>query len=232
MGDSAVDEAAGSGRATGRHGRAALLRLARWFDSADTARADALYAAAFAAWPARRLGGAGDETAPATGSWWNAPRAHAAPPRPAGPVPTEPAADHSAQRAALHAAAESRAHWRRAAAAEVHRALAERTEGGARIALDPAAAGVLMELLTAALGSGDPERAPVTAGDMELEVRLHAGPAPDARLTLASPDGELHLDGLWLQVTDYRTTRVPDDTPADAPAGDGPHDGPEQEPPE
>ncbi|WP_017623216.1 DUF2397 family protein [Nocardiopsis chromatogenes] len=228
-----MDEAAGSGQATGRHGRAALLRLARWFDSADAARADALYAAAFAAWPARHLGGSGDDTAPATESWWNSPRAHAAPPRPAGPLPTEPAADHSAQRAALRDDAESRAHWRRAAAAQVHRALAERTGGDARIDLTPAAMGVLMELLTAALGSGHPERAPVSAGDLELEIRLHAGPAPDAVLALVSPEGELLLEGLWLQVTDYRVTRAPA-APGDpsAPSSSSADDGPQQEPPE
>ncbi|MFC7743948.1 DUF2397 family protein [Nocardiopsis composta] len=92
-----------------------------------------------------------------------------------GPLPTAAVPDHSDQRARLRDAAEARAHWRRSAAAEVRTALA----GGAeRLELSTPALDVLMELLTAALGSGSPEARQVTAGDLELGVRLHVGSAP------------------------------------------------------
>ncbi|MFS8524593.1 MAG: S-methyl-5-thioribose-1-phosphate isomerase, partial [Limnochordales bacterium] len=61
VGDSAVEDAGGQG--SHRRGRAALLRLARWFDAADAPAAHDVYAAAFAAYPARFLGGAGDAAA-------------------------------------------------------------------------------------------------------------------------------------------------------------------------
>ncbi|GAA1092185.1 DUF2397 family protein [Nocardiopsis composta] len=215
MGDSAVEDAGGQG--SHRRGRAALLRLARWFDAADAPAAHDVYAAAFAAYPARFLGGAGDEAAPAAASWWNSPPAHVAAAPADGPLPTAAVPDHSDQRARLRDAAEARAHWRRSAAAEVRTALA----GGAeRLELSTPALDVLMELLTAALGSGSPEARQVTAGDLELGVRLHVGSAPGARIAIASPGGGLDLADVWLRVTDH-AEQGPLPEPGDAGADEG-----------
>ena len=199
---------AGDDRAAHRQGRAALLRLARWFDGADTETAAALHAAAFADRPARFLGGAPDDTAPAAASWWNSPPAPVGPAAGTGgqPAAPQPVPDHAPQRGRLRAAAEARAHWRRTAAGEVLTALADGagTPGEAEtVELSRPALEVLMELLTAALGSGAPTERPASAGDLELGVLLEAAPAPGAQLTLSSPDGALELSDLRLRAADH-----------------------------
>ncbi|QBI55997.1 hypothetical protein EKD16_21205 [Streptomonospora litoralis] len=202
------------GRASGdgpvpRHGRAALLRLAAWFENADARSADEICTAAFGTQAATHLGGPCDEPAGATVSWWDAPLASVAAARLSSALPADPVRDHTAQRSRLRDAAESSAHWRRTAAQELRRVLAEATGGDSRIRLSDPALEVLMELLTAALGSGDATRRPVSVGDLELGVRLNVRHDPEASITLRGSGGDLSLDGLRLQVTTFSVAGDP-----------------------
>lgn len=186
-----------------RRGRASLLRLACWFEGADAETAHDIYTAAFATYRARHLGGqAAAPVAPAT-SWWNAPLADTAAAKLAGASPVAPVHDHSEQRARLRDEAESSAHWRRSAAREVRRLLADPTGDDSRLHLTPPALGVLMDLLTAALGSGDSARGAVSAGDLELDIRLHVTRVAGASIVLRGAGGDLSIDGLRLQATSY-----------------------------
>ncbi|WP_415840331.1 DUF2397 family protein, partial [Nocardiopsis gilva] len=114
-----------------------------------------------------------------------------------------PIPDHTDQQARLRDAAESSAHWRRTAAQELRRVLAEPTGDNARPHLSGLALEVLMELLTATLSAGDATLSPVSAGDLELGIRLHIRSAPTARITLRGADGDLTLEGLRMQITAY-----------------------------
>lgn len=188
--------------------RGALLRLAAWFDSADTATAHSLYTAAFGMSPARHLAISGEEsdgTTPVTTSWWRALRAgtdigqRTAPPGIAG------AEDYSGQRTRLLEDSEASAHWRRTAAREIREELgiptAETGETG--LNLSDAAFDVLLELLTAALGSGGHQAATHYAGDLDLDLRLRVDHAPEASVTLRRTSGELRFDRLQLRVSPY-----------------------------
>ncbi|OLT24265.1 hypothetical protein BJF83_07300 [Nocardiopsis sp. CNR-923] len=186
-----------------RHGRAALLRLASWFEEADTDRAEALATAAYGLHSDLRLAGRTDDGVAATTSWWHAdPDRGTVTERP-GTRPPEPVRDHRAQRARLRDAAESSAHWRRAGASRIRVLLAEPTGDRARLDLSGPGMEVLMELLTAALGSGDASRRPTSAGDLEFSLRLHVFSAPGAEVTVLGEGGELTLAGLRLCVTPY-----------------------------
>ncbi|PSK92847.1 uncharacterized protein DUF2397 [Murinocardiopsis flavida] len=206
-----------------RHGRAALLRLASWFDAADSASAHEIYTAAFGAHGGHHLGGGVvDDSVHATTSWWDAPTA-VLPSGPRSAVPAAAVADYGDQQARLRDAAEAAAHWRRSAAREVRRLLSEPTGDDSRVDLSAAAMEVLMELLTAALGSGDTGAGPVSAGDLELDVRLHVSRDPDARLTLSRSAGALVLAELRLRATGYAET---DAGGARGPATDADDPGP------
>ncbi|GAB3463032.1 hypothetical protein GCM10027570_49810 [Streptomonospora sediminis] len=200
-----------------RHGRAALLRLAAWFEEADPESAHRICTAAFGVHGATHLGGPCDEPAGATLSWWDAPLASVAAARLASALPAGPVRDHAAQRAKLRDAAESSAHWRRSAAQELRRLIAEATGGDSRIRLSNSAMEVLMELLTAALSSGDATRHPVSAGDLELGIRLHVQHDDQAAITLRGSGGDLNLEGLRLRVTPFAVSEDPAN-----PAGTGP----------
>ncbi|MFI6577722.1 DUF2397 family protein [Nocardiopsis sp. NPDC050513] len=186
-----------------RHGRAALLRLASWFEDADPDRAEALATAAYGLHSDLRLAGRADDGVAATTSWWHAdPDRSAVTERP-GTRPPEPVRDHREQRARLRDAAESSAHWRRAGASQIRALLAEPTGRRARLDLSGPGMEVLMELLTAALGSGDASRRPTSAGDLEFALRLHVFSEPGAEVTVLGEGGELTLEGLRLCVTPY-----------------------------
>nr|WP_246422670.1 DUF2397 family protein [Nocardiopsis mwathae] len=188
-----------------------MLRLATWFEAAESDTAHELFTAAFGAHPARHLGGTGEDAVAATTSWWDAPLARTAALRLAGALPAAPVPDHGDQQARLRDAAESSAHWRRTAAQELRRVLAEPTGDDARPHLSGLALDVLMELLTAALGAGDATLSPVCAGDLELGIRLHVRSVPDARIILRGADGDLTLEGLRMQVTAYAVETGTDD---------------------
>ncbi|WP_306371372.1 DUF2397 family protein [Nocardiopsis sp. CC223A] len=207
--DRADDERSGGERPAPRHGRAALLRLASWFEEAEPGRADALAAAAYALYPARHLKGRVDESVAATTGWWQAePDRSTVTERP-GTRPPEPVRDHRAQQARLRDAAESSAHWRRTGAAQVRALLARPTGPRAHLDLSGAGMEVLMELLTAALGSGDAGRGPTAAGDLEFALRLHVVPAPGSEVVVQGEGGELTLQGLRLCVTPYEQHEIP-----------------------
>ncbi|WAE72922.1 DUF2397 family protein [Streptomonospora nanhaiensis] len=210
--DTRGDDVQGAGGRPGpRHGRAALLRLASWFEEADPDRADALATAAYGLHPALHLEGQTDEGVAATTSWWQAaPDRSTVTEHPGSRLP-EPVRDHRAQQARLRDAAESSAHWRRAGASQIRALLAEPTPLRARLDLSGAGMEVLMELLTAALGSGDASRRPTSAGDLEFSLRLHVGAAPGAEVTIRGEGGELTLEGLRLRVTSYDQHTVEDD---------------------
>ncbi|WP_435109457.1 DUF2397 family protein [Nocardiopsis synnemataformans] len=202
--DNHADDGRGAdGRPTPRHGRASLLRLAAWFEEADPDRADALSAAAYALHPALHLEGRVDEGVAATTSWWQAEADRSTVTEHPGARPPEPVSDHRAQQARLRDAAESSAHWRRAGAAQIRSLLTEPTGRRTRLDLSGAGMEVLMELLTAALGSGDASRRPTSAGDLEFALRLHVVAAPGADVTIRGEGGELTLEGLRLLVTSY-----------------------------
>ncbi|MET9784167.1 DUF2397 family protein [Nocardiopsis alba] len=186
-----------------RHGRAALLRLAAWFEEAEPDRADALATAAFALHPSRDLQGRVADGVAATTSWWQAEPDRSTVTEHPGTRSPEPVRDHRAQQARLRDAAESSAHWRRAGAEQVRSLLTEPTADRARLDLSGAGMEVLMELLTTALGSGDASRGPASAGDLEFGLRLHVHTAPGAEVVVRGEGGDLTLEGLRLHVTSY-----------------------------
>ncbi|GAB3211505.1 DUF2397 family protein [Marinactinospora thermotolerans] len=198
-GEGALDD----GRSAPRHGRAALLRLARWFEGADPEAAHRLFTAAFALYPARHLEGQGEDTVAATTGWWDAPPSAGVAVRSARRSAPGPVHDHTEQQTRLRDAAEAAAHWRRSAAQEVRDLLAEPTRDGDRPQLSGAALEVLMGLLTAALGTDDAASGAGTAADLELDIRLRVIPAPGATLTLREAGGELVLRDLSLHATRY-----------------------------
>lgn len=189
-----------------RHGRAALLRLAAWFEEAELGRADALASAVYTLEPARHLHGRTDGTVAATTSWW-----HAAPDRSTvverpGNRRPEPVREHRAQQARLRDAAESSAHWRRAGAEQIRSLLTEPTDADAHVDLTGAGMEVLTELLTAALAVGDPGGRRTSAGDLEFGLRLHVLPSTGASVTVSGEGGDLTLHDLRLYVTPYEQT--------------------------
>ncbi|MBR8745368.1 DUF2397 family protein, partial [Nocardiopsis sp. MG754419] len=204
-----ADEGQGiGGRPVPRHGRAALLRLAGWFEEAEPDRADALATAAFALQPARHLEGRVDDGVAVTTSWWQGEPDRSTVTEHPGARPPEPVRDHRAQQARLRDAAESSAHWRRAGAEQIRSLLGEPTPEVTRLDLSGAGMEVLMELLTAALGSGDASRRPTSAGDLEFGLRLHVIAAPGSEVTVRGEGGELSLEGLRLCVTPFEQHTV------------------------
>jgi hypothetical protein len=202
--DDRADDGQGTGeRPVPRHGRAALLRLASWFEEAGTDRADDLARAAYALHPALHLEGRVDESVAATTSWWQAEPDRSTVVEHPGTRPPAPVRDHRAQQARLRDAAESSAHWRRAGASQIRALLTEPTGDRARLDLSGAGMEVLMELLTAALGAGDASRRSTSAGDLEFSLRLHVVAAPGAEVTVQGEGGDLTLEGVRLCVTPY-----------------------------
>ncbi|WP_280670410.1 MULTISPECIES: TIGR02677 family protein [unclassified Kitasatospora] len=194
-----------------------LLRLAAWFDAADPEDAHDLAVAAFGLHSARHLGVAPDPdgTVPAYVSWWS------------GPAVDVPVAlrergsraqrgrsaaveDYSAQKARLLALAREQAVARQAAADEL------RSASGrfGHVRLSAAAMGLLLELLTSALGNSrlrwaGPAAPPgfgledARAGDAELDLRLTLRRVPGAVTVLRSVDGDLAVDDLEIAVTAF-----------------------------
>ncbi|RKS07483.1 uncharacterized protein DUF2397 [Nocardiopsis sp. Huas11] len=202
-----------------RHGRAALLRLAGWFEEAGADRADDLARAAYALHPALHVEGRVDESIAATTGWWQAEADRSAVVEHPGTRPPAPVRDHRAQQARLRDAAESSAHWRRAGASQIRALLTEPTGDRAHVDLSGAGMEVLMELLTAALGAGDAARSSTSAGDLEFSLRLHVVSAPGAEVTVQGEGGDLTLEGVRLCVTPYEQHVL--DLSGSAEPGDG-----------
>ncbi|WP_082376620.1 DUF2397 family protein [Nocardiopsis sp. NRRL B-16309] len=218
--DDRADDGQGTGeRPVPRHGRAALLRLASWFEEAGPERADDLARAAYALHPALHLEGRVDEGIAATTGWWQAEPDRSPVVEHPGTRPPAPVRDHRAQQARLRDAAESSAHWRRAGASQIRALLTEPTGDRARVDLSGAGMEVLMELLTAALGAGDAARSSTSAGDLEFSLRLHVVSAPGAEVTVQGEGGDLTLEGVRLCVTPYEQHVL--DLPESGERGDG-----------
>lgn len=214
--DTNASDLSGPGEApTPRHGRAALLRLATWFEDSEPERADALADAVYALRPALHLEGLVDSGVAATTSWWQAGADRSAVVEHPGTRRPEPVRDHREQQARLRDAAESSAHWRRAGAEQIRALLSEPAEEVKHLELSGAGMEVLMELLTAALAAGDPERRPTSAGDLDFSLRLHVCSAPEAVVTVEGEGGQLTLEGLRLRVTPYEQHHL--DPPGEAP---------------
>lgn len=202
--DNLDDDGAGTGNTPApRHGRAALLRLAAWFEEAEPDRADALASAVYTLDPARHLHGRVDGTVAATTSWWQADPDHSTVVERPGNRRPEPVRDHRAQQARLRDAAESSAHWRRDGAEQIRSLLTEPTGEDAQLDLTGAGMEVLTELLTAALAVGDPGGRRTSAGDLEFGLRLHVLPSTGASVTVSGEGGDLTLQDLCLYATSY-----------------------------
>ncbi|GHD23444.1 DUF2397 family protein [Nocardiopsis kunsanensis] len=226
--DSLDDDGTGPGGTPApRHGRAALLRLAAWFEEAGPDRADALASAVYTLDPARHLHGRVDGTVAATTSWWQAAPDHSTVVERPGNRRPEPVRDHRAQQARLRDAAESSAHWRRDGAEQIRSLLTEPTGEDAQLELTGAGMEVLTELLTAALAVGDADGRPTSAGDLEFGLRLHVLPSAGASVTVSGEGGDLTLQDLGLCVTPYEQV---DPGPSEATGAAGQETRPEEEP--
>ncbi|MET9019135.1 TIGR02677 family protein [Actinopolymorpha sp. NPDC004070] len=180
-----------------------LLKLARWFDTADDATAHDLYVAAFGIYGARHLGIAPDHDldVPATTSWWSGPTV---------PVPlalrergsraprgrTAAAEDYTAQRDWLRQEAQAEAERRHAAAAEL------RGAGGrwSDVRLSGSATRLLLDLLARCLATAPPTFDIAASADADLEVRVRLRRSPGTATVVRGFDGDLILDDLTLVV--------------------------------
>ncbi|PRX99948.1 TIGR02677 family protein [Allonocardiopsis opalescens] len=193
-----------------RSRRGELLRLAKWFDDADSGTAHDLFVAAFGLYGARHLGVAGepDIAEPGAVSWWDAPGVDVpASLRERGSRAargrTAAVDDHTRQKERLRSLAEAEAEHRRLAAAELRAALPGPTRGSVRVEVSAAARALLLDLLTGAIGVAGHDFTAASAGELDLDIALHLTRAPDAAVTLSGPDGELALSGLSLCATSY-----------------------------
>ncbi|HEU4675832.1 MAG TPA: TIGR02677 family protein [Motilibacteraceae bacterium] len=193
-----------------------LLRLARWFDTADDATAHALWAGAFGLYSCRHLSfgaepnDAGGEPVPATASWWRAPVTDV-------PVTLRQSGerkitgrsgrkeDFTAAKRARLAAREAAERRRAAALAEIAAHPGELET----VRLSDDARATLLEVYARALaGAGGPSRvgeraeaaadAGATAGPSAF--RLHVRRTPGRSSTVQSPAGRLELHDVTLVV--------------------------------
>lgn len=186
-----------------------LLRLAAWFDAAEPEEAHDIAVAAFGLYGAR-LGVAPDPDAsvPAYVSWWTGPvvdvpvalreRGSRAPRGRAAAVE-----DHGEQKRRLVEQAGEQVAARQAAAAELRSASGRFDQ----VRLGSAAMGLLLELLTTALGNAQLRKEAdefllegAQAGDEDLGIRLTAWRTPGRHTVLRSVDGDLTADDLTLVV--------------------------------
>ncbi len=196
-----------------------LLRVARWFDTADDDTAHALAAAVFALYPCRHLGFAtpSDPAVPATTSWWDAPPADV-------PVMLRTQGDrkvagrsgarvdHSATKA-VRLAERAREEDRARACVEELGDLAG--PGGARdleqVRMSDDARRLLLDLYSRGLASGPTsEQNPTMLGRgtghaAGLSLRITATPGRHCRI--ASPAGELTAHDRTLRLLRTAATR-------------------------
>lgn len=186
---------------TGMSRRADLLKLAGWFDQADTDTAHRLYAATFGTHSARHLLLGPDEPVAVDGpstSWWDATAVDV-------PMSLRDRGDRSARgrsssvpdpgldAAALLSAAEAEAARRHAAAAEL---LAAGALHDAHVS--PAARDLLMERTADLLAVHQELDGPVSSTDSDLGLTVHAAPEPGAVTVVHADDGSVTVHGLRL----------------------------------
>jgi uncharacterized protein (TIGR02677 family) len=185
-----------------------LLKLAKWFDTADEATAHDVFVGAFGLYGARHLGVVPDvdSDVPATTSWWDGPTA---------PVPialrergsralrgrTASAEDYAAQRERLRKEAEEEAQRRHAAAAELRAASANLAE----VRLSGMATRLLLDMLARSLAGAAPHFAQTVSADDDLDLRIRLISAPGRRTVIRGADGDLVLDELALAISAEET---------------------------
>lgn len=186
---------------TGLSRRADLLKLASWFQGADSDTAHRLYDAAFGGYPARHLLIGPEEADPSTGpntSWWDsAPvdvpvslreRGDRTPRGRSSRVP-DPGADaqHLLERA------QRRSEARRAAAAELVAAGALH-----RSRLSRAARELLLDKLSALVAAASLGGVTAEDRDHDLELTLRASPSPGRATVITGDDGTVTIHDLTL----------------------------------
>ena len=186
---------------TGVSRRADLLKLATWFDTADTATCHRLYDAAFGAYPARHaIHGPEEDNGRAgpTTSWWDDDPVDV-------PLSLRERGDRSARgrtsripdpgliREQLIAQAHAEDERKRLAAAEL---CAVGHLNGAQVS--PAAQQLLLVLLSDLLARAQSLDGKSSTTDTDLALRLTATPDPDAATVIHSPDGDLTIHGMTL----------------------------------
>lgn len=187
---------------TGASRRADLLRLATWFDQADTTTAHRIFDAAFGAYPARHLHGGPDEDtgrANATTSWWDTDpvdiplslreRGDRVARGRASRVP-----DPNLDRALLLTQAHEEALRKHTAAAEL---IATADLDGAT--LTPAALSLLLDLLAHIIATHQDLDGPATTTDTDLGLRITLTPTPARHTIIHSSDGDLTIHDLHVR---------------------------------
>ena len=187
---------------TGVSRRADLLRLAVWFDEADTATAHRIFDAAFGAYPARHLLGGPDEDsgrAGATTSWWDSDPVDV-------PLSLRERGDRTARgrtsrvpdpgldRERLLAEAQGEADRKRAAAAEL---AAAGNLNGAH--LSPAARELLLDRLADLIAIDQVLSGPATSTDSDVNLIITATPVAGANTVVHCSDGDLTVNDLELR---------------------------------
>jgi len=184
---------------TGVSRRADLLRLAVWFDEADTATAHRIFDAAFGAYPARHLLGGPDEDsgrAGATTSWWDSDPVDV-------PLSLRERGDRTARgrtsrvpdpgldRERLLAEAQAEADHKRAAAAEL---AAAGSLNGAH--LSPAARELLLDRLADLIAIDQVLVGPATSTDTDVDLIITATPVAGTKTVVHCSDGDLTVHDL------------------------------------
>ncbi len=208
---------------TGVSRRADLLRLAVWFDEADTANAHRIFDAAFGAYPARHLLGGPDEDsgrAGATTTWWDSDPVDV-------PLSLRERGDRTARgrasrvpdpgldRERLLAEAQAEAEHKRAAAAEL---AAAANLNGAH--LSPAARELLLDRLADLIAIDQVLDGPATSTDTDVNLIITATPVAGTNTVVHCSDGNLTVHDLELRA-DLADTGA--NTVTDGPEGVGNH---------
>lgn len=186
---------------TGVSRRADLLRLAVWFDEADTEASHRIFDAAFGAYPARHLLGGPEEDSGRAGpttSWWESEpvdfplslreRGDRIARGRASRVP-----DPGLDRERLLAEAEAEADRMRAAAAEL--AAVGNLDGSH---LTPAARELLLDRLGDLIAKDQALDGPATSTDTDVNLVITATPTDGKSILIHCTDGDLTVHGLKL----------------------------------
>lgn len=211
---------------TGVSRRADLLRLAVWFDEADTATAHRIFDAAFGAYPARHLLGGpheGSGRAGATTSWWDSDPVDV-------PLSLRERGDRTARgrasrvpdpgldRERLLAEAQDEADRKRAAGAEL---AAAGNLNGAH--LSPAARELLLDRLADLIAINQVLSGPATSTDTDANLILTATPIAGTKTVVHCSDGDLTVHALELRA-DPAVTASTTVVYIDGPDGVGNHE--------
>ena len=187
-----------------------LVRLARWFDSADDSTAHALWASAFGLYPCRHLGFVADDDSspvPPTTSWWVAPVAD---------VPVMLRKQGQRKVGGNTGRREDFAATKSARLAERERAELRRREAMAELAaqcgdldcvrLSDEARQVLLDLYARSLVDGHRVERSVELADTGVLLRVRETPGRDS--VISSPTGRMCLVGRSLAIEPVEANRL------------------------